>query len=82
VFAGMSADSIKQGLASSVVAGTADSTLAEIGQTAVFRAYSPAYVGASAYVKDRILQVNLEGTDARDKKDQVIALLKAAAARL
>ena len=82
VFAGMNADAIKQGLVSSVVAETADSTVADIGQTAVFRAYSAAYVGARAYVKDRILQVNLEGVDAREKKDQVISLLKAAASRL
>jgi hypothetical protein len=82
VFAGMNADSIKQGLLSSVVPETADAAIPEIGQAAVFRAYSPVYVSGNAYVKDRILQVTLDGFDAREKKGPVISLLKSAASRL
>ena len=81
-FAGSGADSIKQGLLSSVAPGTTDAVVTEIGEAAVFKAYSPAYAGASAYLKDRLLQVNLEGVDAREKKAQLISLLKSAAARL
>jgi hypothetical protein len=33
-------------------------------------------------MKGRILQVHLDGIDAREKKDQVIELLKSAASRL
>jgi len=33
-------------------------------------------------VKGRVLQMHLDGLDARDKKDQLIALLKLAASRL
>jgi hypothetical protein len=40
------------------------------------------FVGANAFVKDRILQLNLEGFDAREMKSQLISLLKAAASRL
>jgi hypothetical protein len=81
-FAGTGPDSIKQGLLSSVAPGTMDAAIPEVGDAAVFKAYSPAYAGASAYVKDRILQVNLDGVDAREKKAQLISLLKLAVSRL
>jgi len=81
-FAGAGPASIKQGLLSSVAAGTMDAAIPEVGEAAVFKAYSPAYAGASAYLKDRLLQVNLEGVDAREKKAQLISLLKSAASRL
>jgi hypothetical protein len=38
-------------------------------------------VQASTYQKGRVLQVRLDGFGARDRKDQLIALLKSAAAR-
>ena len=81
-FAGMSADSIKKALLSSVVPETADAAIPEIGEAAVFTASSPAYVSAHAYVKDRILHVSLDGFDARENKGAVISLLKSAASRL
>jgi len=82
VFAGTGPDQIKQRLQASVMAGTADAVVADIGEAAVFKADSPLYVHATAYAKGRILQVHLDGFDAREKKDQVIALLKSAASRL
>jgi hypothetical protein len=82
MFIGMNADSIKQLFVSSIVSETEDAAIPDVGQAAVFKAYSPAYVSATAYVKDRILQVALDRLDARDKKGEVISLLKSAASRL
>jgi len=82
MFTGASADGIKQGLLATVRPETADSTIPDVGDAAVFKADSPAYAYATAYVKGRIVQVHLDGLDARTKKDQVIALLKTAASRL
>jgi hypothetical protein len=81
-FAGLSADAIKQIFQQSVAEGTTDASLPDIGEAGVFKAYSSAYVSASAYLKGRLLQVSLSGIDAREKKAQVISLLKAAASRL
>jgi hypothetical protein len=82
MFSGMPPDLIKQGLQASVRAGTADAVISDVGEAAVFKADSPVYFHAAAYLKGRILQVQLDGFDAREKKDQVIALLKSAASRL
>ena len=81
-FAGMSADTIKSSLLSSVTPGTADATIPDVGDAAVFKTYSSVHVSASAYAKGQLLQVNLDGIDARDKKDELISLLKSAASRL
>jgi hypothetical protein len=48
----------------------------------MFKSYSSVYATASAYLKDRYLQVTLDGIDARDRKGQLISLLKSAASRL
>jgi hypothetical protein len=80
--AGMSPDTIKSSLLSSVTPGTADATIPDVGEAAVFKTYSSVHVSASAYAKGRLLQVNLDGLDARDKKDRLISLLKSAASRL
>jgi len=82
MFAGMNGDAIKAGLLASVVPNTNDEAINDIGEAAVFKVYSYVYAGASAYVKDRILQVNLDDLDARDRKPELIALLKSAASRL
>lgn len=82
VFAGMTADQIKQRLLESVKAGTADAVIADVGEAAVFKPDSPVYASAFALVKDRILGVHLDGAFARERKDEVIGLLKAAASRL
>jgi hypothetical protein len=82
MFPGMSPDQIKQRLLESVRAGTADAVVPEIGDAAVFKPDSPVYASAFALVKGHLLGVHLDGVSAREKKDQVIELLKAAAARL
>jgi hypothetical protein len=82
VFAGMTADAIKQSLVSSVVPETADSVISDVGNAAVFKSYSRVYAGASAYLKDRILQVQLDGFDAPERKGGLISLLKSAVSRM
>jgi hypothetical protein len=82
VFPGISPDQIKQRLLESVRAETTDAVLSEIGEAAVFRPESPVYASAFALVKGRILGVHLDGAFAREKKDQVVGLLKSAASRL
>ena len=82
MFTGMSPDQIKQQLLASVRAGTNDAVIPEIGQAAVFRPDSPVYATATALVKGQLLRVHLDGLFAGEKKDQVVELLKSAAARL
>ena len=82
MFPGLTPDQIKQRLVESVRPGTNDAVIPEIGDAAVFRPDSFVYAIATAFVKGRMLQVQLEGLAALDKKDQVIGLLKSAASRL
>jgi hypothetical protein len=82
MFAGMSADAAKQALLSSVIPGTSDAVVPDIGEAAVFKVHSPLYANVSAYVKNRVLQVSLDGIDAPDWKAELISLLKSAASRL
>ena len=48
----------------------------------MFNPDSHAYAMATAYVKGRILQVQLDGNDALDMKDQIIELPKSAAMKM
>jgi hypothetical protein len=82
MFAGVSPDQVKQRLLASIKSETSDAVLSEIGEAAVFKPDSVADATATALVKGRILQVHLDGLFAREKKDQIVGLLKAAAARL
>jgi hypothetical protein len=82
MFVGLTPDSIKQRLASLVVPETDDAAIPDVGEGAVFKAYSPYYVTASAYLKGRVLQLNLDGYSARERKGQLLSLLKSAASRL
>jgi hypothetical protein len=81
-FVGMTPDAIKQALVSSVVPETDDSVITDVGNAAVFKSYSRVYAGASAYLKDRILQVQLDGFDAPEHKGGLISLLKSAVSRM
>ena len=56
--------------------------ISDVGEAAVFKSDSPLYANATASLNGRILEVHLDGFVAREKKDQVIALLKSAASRL
>jgi hypothetical protein len=82
IFPGMTPDQIKQRLLESVKAGTNDTVVSEVGDAAMFKPDSFVYAVATAFVKGRILQVQLDGLGAVEKKDQVIGLLKSAASRL
>ncbi len=82
LFPGMSADQIKQRLQESLKEGTTDAVIPDVGEAAVFRAESPLLATATASTKGRILGVQLDGIDAREKKDDVVALLKTAVSRL
>ncbi len=82
LFPGMSPDQIKQRLQESLREGTTDAVIADVGEAAVFRAESPLLATATASTKGRILGVQLDGLDAREKKDAVVALLKTAVSRL
>ena len=81
-FPGAGPDAIKQGLAASIKPETTDSAIADVGEAAVFKSDSPVFAYATAYLKGRILQVRLDGADARESKEQVVALLKSAAGRM
>jgi hypothetical protein len=82
MFPGMSPEQIKQRLLASVRAGTGDALISEIGEAAVFKPESPVYASAMALVKGRILELRLDGVYAGERKDQVVGLLKSAAARM
>ena len=82
MFPGMGAAQIKQRLQESVKAASADAAISDLGDAAVFTADSPYLATATAAIKGHILSVQVDGFIARDSKDHVIALLKAAASRL
>jgi hypothetical protein len=81
-FPGVTPDQIKQRLLQSVKPGTTEEVISDIGEAAVFKSDSPYYATATAFLKGRILEVHLDGSVAREQKDQAIALLKSAASRL
>ncbi|MCM3880277.1 MAG: hypothetical protein ND807_09225 [Vicinamibacterales bacterium] len=82
MFPGMNPDQVKQRLLESAKAGTADAVIPDVGEAAVFTSESPYYASATAALKGRIVAVHVDGRIARERKDQVIALLKAAVSRL
>lgn len=56
--------------------------IAAVGDAAIYQSNAPIRVVTTALVKGNVLIVTFQSADARTKKDQVIALLKAAAGRL
>jgi len=81
-FPGMSTALIKQAMAARVKAGGVAGEVPGIGDAATFESDQPTRVNAKTLAKGVFLSVELEGPNARLQKDQVIALLKAAAGRL
>ena len=53
-----------------------------VGDAAIYESNDPIRVETTALAKGKVLTVSFESSDARTKKDLVIALLKAAAGRL
>jgi hypothetical protein len=82
MFPGMSPEQIKQRLLESNRVGEVDAVIPDVGEAAVFTSDSPYYASATAALKGRILELHLDGRVAREKKDQMIELLKSAVARL
>jgi hypothetical protein len=81
-FPGMSTALIKQAMAARVKAGGVAGEVPGIGDAATFESDQPIRVNVKTLTKGVFLSVELEGPNARLQKDQVIALLKAAAGRL
>jgi hypothetical protein len=81
-FPGMTPDVIKKQLQDSVKAERTDALIADVGEVAVFNSDSPVLATTTALVKGRILKIQLDGLDAREKRGEVIELLKSAASRL
>ena len=82
-FPGMNVSIVRQGLLGSVKAGDPNSAvIAGVGDAAIYQSNAPIRADATALVKGNMLIVAFQSADARAKKDQVIALLKAAAGRL
>jgi hypothetical protein len=80
-FPGTDASVLRQGLLAK--AGPPNTAvIPAVGDAAVYESTDPIRVATTALVKGNMLIVTFESSDARAKKDQVIALLKAAASRL
>jgi hypothetical protein len=74
---------VRQGLLASVKAGDPNTAvIAGVGDAAIYESNAPIRARTMALVKGNVLFVTFQSADARAKKDQVIALLKAAARRL
>ncbi len=74
---------VRKGLLASVKAGDPNAAvIAAVGDAAIYQSDAAIRVVATALVKGNMLIVTFQSADARAKKDQVVALLKAAAGRL
>jgi hypothetical protein len=83
VFPGTDASLVRTGLIARVKAGDPNAAvIAAVGDAAIYQSTAPIRVETIALVKGNVLTVTFESADARAKKDQVVALLKAAAGRL
>jgi hypothetical protein len=82
-FPGMDASLVRQGLLANVKGGTPNTAvIPAVGDAAIYESDDPIRVKTTALARGNMLIVSFESSDARAKKDQVIALLKAAAGRL
>lgn len=81
-FAGTDVSLVRQGLLASVKGDANAAVIAAVGDAAIFQSNAPIRAAATALVRGNVLIVTFQSADARAKKDQVIALLKAAAGRL
>jgi len=83
MYPGISPQLIKQGMQGIASRGGPNaSEVAGVGESAIFESTSTIRAQATAYAKGSMLVIAYESVDGRAKKDQVIALLKAAVARL
>ena len=83
VFPGLDSQTIRQGLLDMTKQPGANAVVIPgVGDAAIFESVTPIRANTTAYVKGMVLKVDLDGPDGRTKKDPVIELLKALAARL
>ena len=82
-FPGMDAALVRQGLLASAKPGKPNTAvIPAVGEAAIYESDDPIRVKTTALAKGNMLIVSFESSDARAKKDQVLALLKATAGRL
>jgi len=82
-FPATNASLVRQGLLASVKAGDPNAAVIPgVGDAAIYQSNAPIRLEATALLKGNLLLISFQSPDARAKKDQVIALLKAAAGRL
>jgi hypothetical protein len=79
-FPGMSTTLLKQAMYAKVKGAGAE--VPGIGDAATFISETPTQARGNALIKGLVVQVDLDGPNARLKKDQIIALLKIAAGRV
>ena len=78
-FPGMDASFVRQGLLANAKAGAPNTAvIPAVGDAAIYESDDPIRVKTTALARGNVLIVSFESSDARGKKDQVIALLKAA----
>lgn len=82
LYVGVNAAMLKQGIAMQAKSEPNGAAISDVGDAAVFSSSDKIRSKTIALVKGLILQVNYEALDGFAQKDHVIALLKAAAARL
>jgi hypothetical protein len=83
VFPGMDPSLARKGFLSKVKPGDPNvAGIPDISDAAIYEADAPIRVSATALANGYMLIVTFEPADARARKDQVIALLKAAAGRV
>jgi len=83
MFPAMSEAQIKEALLRPAKQNQADASLVSgIGDAAVFKSESPTKSDVTAFLKGRIVTLSIEAPDARNRKDQLVALLKLASGRL
>jgi hypothetical protein len=81
-FPGMDPSLVRKGLLAGAKGQPNAAVIPAVGDAAVYESNDPIRVKTTALAKGTMLVVQLEASDARAKKDQVIALLKAAVKRL
>lgn len=81
-FPGMSPALVKQAMLARVKLGGIAGPVPDIGEVATFESDDPIRINAKALAKGVLLTVELEGSNARLRREQVILLLKTAVGRL
>jgi hypothetical protein len=82
VLPGVEPQAAQQGLLANGKPGNPTAVIPGVGDAAVYESNAEIRVTATAFAKGNMVIVTLETMNARAKKDQVIALLKAAVGRL